>query len=163
MQASRSDGFRESHGNFTDCKERIDAFVTRVETADAGRVWCKIVKSELRMHNYHSEQGRYVRGIDDMPSDGSVADNIAVLADASARSKNMDRIRRPSLESQQVLAQVIRNVLRRMQTNFLALAEKAVAMTVIIKFWKEKNPQSGRFEALFSDARILLFQFHALT
>ncbi|KAE9322357.1 hypothetical protein PF008_g17607 [Phytophthora fragariae] len=76
-----------------------------------------------------------------MPSDGSVADNIAVLADASARSKNMDRIRRPSLESQQVLAQVIRNVLRRMQTNFLVLTEKAVVMTVIIKFWKEKNPQ----------------------
>ncbi|KAE8984176.1 hypothetical protein PR002_g23029 [Phytophthora rubi] len=89
MQASRGDGVRDSHVNFTDCKARFDACVSRVKTADGGQVWCVIVKNEWRLHNHHSEQGRRVRGINDLPSEGPVADSIAILADAGAGSQQI--------------------------------------------------------------------------
>ncbi|KAE9306124.1 hypothetical protein PR003_g21320 [Phytophthora rubi] len=116
MQASRGDGVRDSHVNFTDCKARFDACVSRVKTADGGQVWCVIVKNEWRLHNHHSEQGRRVRGINDLPSEGPVADSIAILADAGAGSQQIASYATAEL-GQRVSSQVIRNVLRRMQTN----------------------------------------------
>ncbi|KAE9200594.1 hypothetical protein PF005_g15279 [Phytophthora fragariae] len=63
--------------------------------------------------------------------------------------------------------------------DFLALNEKAVTMTVIFKFVKEKNPEAWHrvqtfvidkhlaewqvLERCFPDAKVLLCQFHALT
>ncbi|KAE8997013.1 hypothetical protein PR002_g19146 [Phytophthora rubi] len=72
MQASRGDGVRDSHVNFTDCKARFDAFVTRVTTADGGQVWAGVFEESTTC-----------------TSGGPVADNVAVLADADTGSQQM--------------------------------------------------------------------------
>ncbi|KAE8950719.1 hypothetical protein PF011_g33164 [Phytophthora fragariae] len=41
------------------------------------------------MHNHHADKGKRVRGINDVPADGPVADHIAALADAGAGSKQI--------------------------------------------------------------------------
>ncbi|KAE9135016.1 hypothetical protein PF010_g2257 [Phytophthora fragariae] len=79
---SRGGGVRESKVNFTDCKARFDAVVTRVETKEKQMVWCILIKNEWGMHNHHADKGKRVRGINDVPADGPVADHIAALADA---------------------------------------------------------------------------------
>ncbi|KAE9122094.1 hypothetical protein PF005_g21687 [Phytophthora fragariae] len=54
----------------------------RVETKEKQMVWCILIKNEWEMHNHHADKGKRVRGINDVPADGPVADHIAALADA---------------------------------------------------------------------------------
>ncbi|KAE9287212.1 hypothetical protein PF008_g26469 [Phytophthora fragariae] len=89
MQASRDGGVGESKVNFTDCKALFDAVVTRVDTKQKQMVWCILIKNEWGMHNHHADKGKRVRGINDVPADGPVADHIAALADAGAGSKQI--------------------------------------------------------------------------
>ncbi|KAE9273100.1 hypothetical protein PR003_g30000, partial [Phytophthora rubi] len=116
MKASRGGGVRESKVNFTDCKARFDAVVARVETKEKQMVWCILIKNEWGMHNHHADKGKRVRGINDVPADGPVADHIAALADAGAGSKQIASYATSEL-GQTVSSQVIRNVLRRMHGN----------------------------------------------
>ncbi|KAE9264237.1 hypothetical protein PR003_g32872, partial [Phytophthora rubi] len=116
MQASRDGGVRESKVNFTDCRALFDAVVTRVDTKEKQMVWCILIKNEWGMHNHHADKGKRVRGINDVPADGPVADHIAALADAGAGSKQIASYATSEL-GQTVSSQVIRNVLRRMHGN----------------------------------------------
>ncbi|KAE9077073.1 hypothetical protein PF007_g24384 [Phytophthora fragariae] len=116
MQASRDGGVGESKVNFTDCKALFDAVVTRVDTKQKQMVWCILIKNEWGMHNHHADKGKRVRGINDVPADGPVADHIAALADAGAGSKQIASYATSEL-GQTVSSQVIRNVLRRMHGN----------------------------------------------
>ncbi|OWY98353.1 hypothetical protein PHMEG_00030900, partial [Phytophthora megakarya] len=89
MQKGRGEGVREAHLNFTDCKARFDAVVTWVPSADLGGAWCVLVRNEWRMHNHHADGGDRIRGMNDLPAEGSVADNIGVLANACAGSRQI--------------------------------------------------------------------------
>ncbi|KAE9022365.1 hypothetical protein PR001_g13158 [Phytophthora rubi] len=88
----------------------------RVETKEKQMVWCILIKNEWGMHNHHADKGKRVRGINDVPADGPVADHIAALADAGAGSKQIASYATSEL-GQTVSSQVIRNVLRRMHGN----------------------------------------------
>ncbi|KAF4032833.1 hypothetical protein GN244_ATG15239 [Phytophthora infestans] len=88
-QPSRASGDREAHSNYTGCEARFDAFVTLVSTSREGKVWSILVKNEWRLHNYHAETSRAVRGNQEVPSEGPLADNIADLSDAGAGSRQI--------------------------------------------------------------------------
>ncbi|KAF4131065.1 hypothetical protein GN958_ATG19700 [Phytophthora infestans] len=88
-QPSRSSGDQEAHSNYTDCEARFVAFVTLVSTPHEGKVWPLLVKNEWRLHNHHAETIRTVRGIREVLVEGSLADNIAVLSDAGAGSRQI--------------------------------------------------------------------------
>ncbi|KAF4028780.1 hypothetical protein GN244_ATG19522 [Phytophthora infestans] len=83
-QPSRASGDREAHSNYTGCEARCDAFVTLVSTSSEGKVWSILVKNEWRLHNNHAGTIRAVCRIREVPSEGPLADNIAVLSDAGA-------------------------------------------------------------------------------
>ncbi|KAL3667350.1 hypothetical protein V7S43_007576 [Phytophthora oleae] len=118
MQASRGGGTRDAKLNFTDCKARFDAVVSKVTTEGAGSTWCILLKNEWREHNHCKDKGRRVRGVNDVPYEGPVADSIAVLADVGTGSRQIASY----ASGRRVSSQVIRNVLRRLQQNSTAQA-----------------------------------------
>ncbi|OWZ14241.1 hypothetical protein PHMEG_00012312, partial [Phytophthora megakarya] len=89
MQKRRGEGVREVHLNFTDCRAQLDAVVTWVRSDDQGGAWCVLVWNEWRMHNHNADGCDHIRGMNDLPAEGPVADNIGVLADAGAGSRQI--------------------------------------------------------------------------
>ncbi|OWZ21344.1 hypothetical protein PHMEG_0004128 [Phytophthora megakarya] len=64
--------------------------------------WCVLVRNEWRMRNHHPTGGRRIRGMNDLPAEGYVADNIGVLVNAGAGSRQITNYASNSLAQERL-------------------------------------------------------------
>ncbi|RLN53846.1 hypothetical protein BBJ28_00022879, partial [Nothophytophthora sp. Chile5] len=120
-QPPRGKGDRDTRTNYTGCEARFTARLQNIAVDGHKPHWRILIEDEFRLHNHPTLSTAANEGVRTMPTEGEVIDQVGVLADANATSKEISGYLSREL-GRAVTTQQTRNLLRRIQKDHSAEA-----------------------------------------